>query len=376
MASIFRDKKTGFMLIEFTQASGERRRVYTGRKSKRDAKRLADQLESEVYEIRHGLCDNVVRRRRIILTQPVEVVLKTYHDMLLRRGNNERYCQMQIRMINRMCSYAKIDIIADLTGVTSGFQPDDAVVRFLMSKSKLTAVTRNKYLGAIHAFCRWLQHSKQVNRSPVQNLKSERNLADHRRRRRSYSDEEINLLLESTRESKRRMRIPARSRELLYMFALGTGLRRSEIASLRPRDIVLDDSSPHVQLRAAYSKSRKAVFQPLSDELVSHMREFLARQPKRKPIWDMPANTARMIQTDLRDAGIAVVDAEGRVLDFHSLRHTFITRLVRAGVPSIHVKTLARHSTIEMTLRYYTHLEGIDLRKALNQIPIHIDTDY
>lgn len=37
---------------------------------------------------------------------------------------------------------------------------------------------------------------------------------------------------------------------------------------------------------------------------------------------------------------------------WHSLRHTFCSRLVAAGVPLVAVSELAGHKTIQMTMRY------------------------
>ncbi len=39
-----------------------------------------------------------------------------------------------------------------------------------------------------------------------------------------------------------------------------------------------------------------------------------------------------MLRADLADANIEYRDAVGRDLDFHSLRHTFCTKLALAGV--------------------------------------------
>lgn len=41
--------------------------------------------------------------------------------------------------------------------------------------------------------------------------------------------------------------------------------------------------------------------------------------------------TAKMLRADLTDAGIEYRDGSGRVVDFHALRHTFITNLTRGG---------------------------------------------
>lgn len=43
-------------------------------------------------------------------------------------------------------------------------------------------------------------------------------------------------------------------------------------------------------------------------------------------------------------------DDAGRVFDFHSLRHQFISNLAQAGVHPKEAQTLARHSTITLTM--------------------------
>lgn len=53
---------------------------------------------------------------------------------------------------------------------------------------------------------------------------------------------------------------------------------------------------------------------------------------------------------------LCYVDAAGRVADFHALRHTYITNLATAGVSPKTAQTLARHSTITLTMDRYTHL--------------------
>ncbi|MFW5690732.1 MAG: tyrosine-type recombinase/integrase, partial [Planctomycetota bacterium] len=49
-------------------------------------------------------------------------------------------------------------------------------------------------------------------------------------------------------------------------------------------------------------------------------------------------------------------DDRGRVVDFHALRHTFISNLARAGVHPRNAQALARHSTIDLTMNVYTHV--------------------
>lgn len=59
---------------------------------------------------------------------------------------------------------------------------------------------------------------------------------------------------------------------------------------------------------------------------------------------------------DLQAAGIAVTDANRKVLDFHALRHTFATRHARNGTPPQVLQRLMRHSSIDLTMKCYADL--------------------
>ena len=51
-------------------------------------------------------------------------------------------------------------------------------------------------------------------------------------------------------------------------------------------------------------------------------------------------------------------------------RHGFITYLVTANVPPKVAQTLARHSTISLTMDRYTHLGIDDLVAGLKRLPV------
>src|SRR5262249_33397697 len=68
-------------------------------------------------------------------------------------------------------------------------------------------------------------------------------------------------------------------------------------------------------------------------------------------------------------------DAAGRVFDFHALRHQYVSNLAAAGVHPKIAQTLARHSTIALTMNRYTHLAVHDLAASVNSLPalpVHI----
>src|SRR5262249_47885469 len=54
---------------------------------------------------------------------------------------------------------------------------------------------------------------------------------------------------------------------------------------------------------------------------------------------------------------------------FHSLRHQYVSNLAAAGVHPKIAQTLARHSTIGLTMERYTHVELHDLMASVNSLP-------
>ncbi len=82
------------------------------------------------------------------------------------------------------------------------------------------------------------------------------------------------------------------------------------------------------------------------------------------------SNTAaQMLQLDLKAAGIPYEDVAGRDFEFHALRHQFITGLALADLPVKVAQTLARHSTIVLTMDCYSHVGKNDAAEALEKLP-------
>ena len=80
-------------------------------------------------------------------------------------------------------------------------------------------------------------------------------------------------------------------------------------------------------------------------------------------------NAMRLLDRLLAAAGIERVDAHGRKLDIHALRHTAATRLARAGVPLLQTQRILGHSDPKLTARVYSHLEVEDLRESVELAP-------
>ena len=153
-------------------------------------------------------------------------------------------------------------------------------------------------------------------------------------------------------------------RATIYTVAAYTGLRASEIGSLRT-DSFDFGGSPTVTVAAAYIKNKQPAVIPLRSNLADRLANYIEARPRptlsiaRTPETVWPGtwtdDGADMIRINLAAAGLPY-SIDGKDYDFHALRHQFITGLARAGVSLKSAQELARHSKPELTANVYTHL--------------------
>lgn len=243
-----------------------------------------------------------------------------------------------------------------------------------MRQKPIGVSTSNHYARSVKSFSRWLWTEGRTTEDVLRSLKMLNGRIGKKRQRRALVGQQPQLLIDSTRSSShtirgRDWRLKPHDRAMLYTLAIFTGLRASELASLTTNSIDLERRTVTVQ--ACYSKRRREDVLPLHVSLIDPFREWLSNRngtlwPGK---WAKHGMMASILRRDLKCASIPYVDEHGRVLDFHSLRHTFITSLARAGVSPSDAKKLARHSTITLTMDVYTHVETDELRRSLDTVP-------
>ena len=258
--------------------------------------------------------------------------------------------------------------------------------------------TSNHYLGAVKSFGGWLVRNRRLPENVFSWLSAQNAKTDVRRERRTLAADDFARLIEAARQSRDDFRgLSGVDRSILYITAAYTGLRARELASLRDTSLDLENGLPTAAVQAAYSKRRRKDIQPLRPDLARMLAEWIADRdqepPEGPPVLPLrkrgqepaePASATRgaklwpgkwfreaaeMLRADLAAAGIPYEDAAGRVFDFHALRHQFISGLAAAGVHPKVAQTLARHSTITLTMDRYTHLAVADVSGALEGLP-------
>jgi integrase len=116
---------------------------------------------------------------------------------------------------------------------------------------------------------------------------------------------------------------------------------------------------------------------PLRANLADELRKHIARLaedhsgdlPQDARLFGRNRDFLPAFNRDIRAAGIAKRDAQGRTVDVHCLRHTFATLLARNGVLPGVAQKLMRHSDIRLTMNTYTHLDLADTAGAVAALP-------
>jgi integrase/recombinase XerC len=198
---------------------------------------------------------------------------------------------------------------------------------------------------------------------------------DRRHDRRKLNADELRTLIQSTRRGDRAFRgLSGTDRAMLYSVACASGFRASELASLSPGAFSLDADPPTVTLAAEHAKNGKTAIQPLPQDMVEALRDYLAGRPGDSPVWPgtWPKKAAEMISLDLDDVGIPYV-VEGpdgpQYADFHALRHSFIALLDHSGATLKEAMQLARHSDPKLTMAVYGRAQLHDLGLAVGRLP-------
>jgi len=214
-------------------------------------------------------------------------------------------------------------------------------------KAESSASTVNRYLALLRAILRaarddweWIDSAPRVRLYP-----------EPKRRVRWITREEARRLLSA---------LPSHL-EAMAAFSLATGLRQSNVSSLRWEQ--LDMARGMAWIHADQSKSGRAIGVPLNEDAVSILR-------KRQGIDDTYVFTYRgkpIACPNTRAWRLALQKAGIKDFRWHDLRHTWASWHVQNGTSLQELQELGGWSSFEMVLRY-AHLSADHLKQVASRI--------
>lgn len=363
MATIYKRKDRKSYYIDYTNHLGNRVTV-RGCPDKTATMAIANKLESESLLREHGIIDAQAKRlaeagQKTLGDHLSEYVLSLEAEK--RTAKHINGTKNYIKAVKEACGF---EYTIDLDGAKVSAHKADLI------RNGRGARAINAKLTAFKSFTRWLWKNGRIKSDPMAATSKLNVKTDRRHQRRALTEKEITKLIKAAKKGEPVLEITGRERALLYNAALETGLRASELASLTANSFNLNDlDNATVTVKAAYSKHRADDVIPIRRELAELIAGRIASMTPKAKVFRLPDKPAKMLRVDLEAAKIPYRDESGDVIDFHALRHTFITRLVSAGAnPAVAMK-LARHSTITLTMDYYTHIYHESERDALNRLP-------
>lgn len=262
------------------------------------------------------------------------------------------------------CELHKAPCVLDLRDLDAPF-----IVRFLSHlelKRRNSVSTRNARLAAMHSFFKYV-----AMREPAHAALAQRVLAIPSKR---TTKKVVSFLTRSEFEAI--LAAPDQSTSIgrrdfvLLMLAIQTGLRVSELISLRWQDVRLDRAGAHVR---CHGKRRKERITPLTPQAVKALRSYLRDQ---KPTPSDPLFRSRRGGSMSRDAVERLIEkyrAEAatkcptlakRRVSPHVLRHTNAMMLLQSGVDRSVIALWLGHESIDTT-EIYLHADMATKERAI-----------
>jgi integrase/recombinase XerD len=152
---------------------------------------------------------------------------------------------------------------------------------------------------------------------------------------------------------------------MLVRTTYACGLRIGEVVRLRVSDI---DSQRGV-LQVRQGKGRKDRQVPLSPQLLEELRDYWRRCRPRDWLFPGTGNGSHRSITALQRRVTRVVRTLGwsKHVSLHTLRHSYATHLLEAGVDVLSVQHLLGHNDLQTTARYL-HVSTLHLQRLPNPL--------
>ncbi len=143
------------------------------------------------------------------------------------------------------------------------------------------------------------------------------------------------------------------------LLALGTGLRRGDIDSLKISDIDFETNC----IATTSRKTKKSMAsRPVSAEVMAELSKY---------VYSLNVGQEKLFRTKFNHRKWRKVCKGTGLgnLKFHDLRRTFCSLLAQNGVSTAVTQRLLEHSSPNLTNKVYTNVDSV-LRQSVNQLPV------
>lgn len=253
----------------------------------------------------------------------------------------------------------------------------NAISRWLQSLTQKgrSARTVNQNRADVVALMNWCVQVGRIPDNPLSVIPKLDERKDRRRVRRPLTEDELIYLLDIAAGQDEENGGRYTPRNLVYLTAALTGLRRSELKKMTWGDI--DFQASVIRVRISVGKAKRedhiAMHPQVRDELASFkpddassadevfatmptIRTFYLDLERARTKWIGDAGDETEQQHRRNSDFLAKVDHQGRVVDLHAMRTTLGTMLAQQGVAPQLAQKIMRHSDYKTTLNHYTVL--------------------
>lgn len=157
----------------------------------------------------------------------------------------------------------------------------------------------------------------------------------------------------------------------LIVTALHTGMRKAELFNLKWSDIDFDNHTVTIQPKDDWHTKN---YKPRSLQLTPALHEVLREHWEMKLIDSVRSEyvftyKGRQLKSNIKWSFATVLKkASLENVSLHTLRHTFASQLVMAGVPLREIQELMGHQSFETTLQY-AHLSEDHVKQQVMKLP-------
>lgn len=248
----------------------------------------------------------------------------------------------------------------------------------------LSSATVNTYHARLKCFFTWCVSQGIIKRNPLERLKRPKL---QRKEKRFLTREQYETILRCIeadavmKEGGMVKQASLKEGEVRWLadvvrFAIGTGLRVGELTSLRWHSVDLNNRLITIRNEAGFTtKSGHERTLPIDGEALEVVEKLFQMRSSESDGYVFTGTSRREGSKDklnstyvskrfLRYVRLAKLP-EG--ISFHTLRHTYVSWMIMAGVPVPVVQKLAGHADITTTMRY-AHLAPNSLRDAVAKV--------